>query len=172
MALGVAVKVNHKFVSGKADGADPTLVQPSKWNQPENLTDDGAPAAANGTVMVRDSAQTEGASWAPRIIAPNVLTSGATVAVDASLGDYFTLTAAQSFTLSNPTNPTDGQRLIVRILQDGTGSRILTLDTKYRLGTDIPTVVLTTAINKADYLGFIYNLAADKWDVVAFTKGF
>ena len=31
------VQIVHKFVSGKADGADGTLVQPSKWNQNENL---------------------------------------------------------------------------------------------------------------------------------------
>lgn len=55
---GTDVALTHKFVSGKADGADPTLVQPSKWNQNENLG-----AGADGQKVVRDSGQTDGASW-------------------------------------------------------------------------------------------------------------
>lgn len=162
-----AVTVAHKFVSGKADGPDPTFVQPSKWNQTLNVG-----GGVSKQLLVRDADQTDGVGSLPLIPAPQVLTPGATVAVDASLGVYFTLTAGQSFTLSNPTNPTDGQKIVFRILQDGTGGRVLTLDTKYRLGTDISAVVLTTAINKADYIGVVYNLVADKWDVIAFTKGY
>lgn len=55
---GTDISVTHKFVSGKADGPDPTLVQPSKWNQAENFG-----AGADGQKAVRDSGQTEGASW-------------------------------------------------------------------------------------------------------------
>lgn len=58
MSLGTGVTVTHKFVSGKADGADGTLVQPSKWNQNENIG-----AGADGQVIGRDSTQTDGASW-------------------------------------------------------------------------------------------------------------
>ncbi len=168
MPLGTAATMNHKFVSAKADGPDPTLVRASNWNANHNW----GGAVADGQVLVRDSTQTDGASWVPRIGAPVVLTPGAAVAVDASKGDYFTLSPAQNFTLSNPTNPTDGQRILIRILQDATGGRVITLDTKYRLGTDIPTLVLTTTPNKVDYIGFVYNLTADKWDLVAVTKGF
>jgi len=52
------VVVTHKFVSGKADGPDPTLVQPSKWNQDHNFG-----AGVDGQVLVRDSAQVDGANW-------------------------------------------------------------------------------------------------------------
>jgi len=52
------VAVTHKFVSGKADGADGTLVQPSKWNQNENLG-----AGADGQKIIRDSGQVDGAGW-------------------------------------------------------------------------------------------------------------
>lgn len=55
---GVDVAITHKFISGKADGPDPTLVQPSKWNQDENLG-----AGADGQKIVRDSGQTDGGSW-------------------------------------------------------------------------------------------------------------
>jgi hypothetical protein len=58
MALGTAVTVNHSFVSGKADGADPTFVQPSKWNAAEVFG-----AGSDGQIVARDSSQTNGASW-------------------------------------------------------------------------------------------------------------
>jgi hypothetical protein len=34
----MAVSLKHAFASGKADGADPTLVQPSNWNSEHDLT--------------------------------------------------------------------------------------------------------------------------------------
>lgn len=100
------------------------------------------------------------------------LTSSATITIDASLGDYFTLVAAHTFTLANPTNPTNGKRIMLRVKQDGTGSRVMTLGTAFRLGTDILAVVLSTAIDKVDYLGFVYDSTDAKWDVVAFVKGY
>lgn len=109
---------------------------------------------------------------AAKALTPQVLTPGATVTIDASTGDYFTLVPAQAFTLASPTNPTHGQRIMVRIKQDGVGGRVLTLGAAFRLGTDIPTVVLSTIASKTDYIGAVYDGTDTKWDVVAFTKGF
>lgn len=66
----------------------------------------------------------------------------------------------------------DGQAVRIRLKQDGTGSRVLTLDSKFRLGADITAVTLSTAANKIDYLGVIYHASDDKYDVVAFVKGY
>ena len=163
------VNVNHTFVSGKADGADPTFVQPSKWNAAEAFSN-----GADHNVPIRDSGSATGASWVPSGLAFNVvaLTPGVTVALVATLGAYYTLVPAQNFTLSNPTGALHGQRFIVRIKQDGPGGRIITLDTKFRLGTDITSVVLSTAGGKTDYIGFVYDSNDDKFDIIAFTKGF
>lgn len=103
---------------------------------------------------------------------PVVLTPGTTVSVDASLGNHFSLTAAQAFTLANPTNLVNDQMLFFAIRQDGTGGRIMTLDTIFRFGTDITTAVLSTAANKTDYLGCRYSSADTKLDVIAFVKGY
>ena len=73
---------------------------------------------------------------------------------------------------TNPTNPTSGKRIIWRIKQDATGGRTITLGNKFRLGTDITSVVLTTSPSITDYIGAIYNAQDDKWDVIAFVKGF
>lgn len=103
------------------------------------------------------------------------LTDAATIAVDASLNDFFRVVLGGNRTLGNPTNvPGAGQTqmLLFEIRQDGTGSRTLALDTNYRLGADITAVTLSTAANKTDYLGVRYNVTDSKWDVIAFVKGY
>jgi hypothetical protein len=51
-----------------------------------------------------------------------ILTDGATVDVDASLGNYFTLTAAGSRTIASPTNPLDGQEADFVIFNNTAGA--------------------------------------------------
>lgn len=98
--------------------------------------------------------------------------SGGAVATDASLGNYFEVACTAAFTLSNPTNATDKQKITWRFEQDATGGRVLTLDTKFRLGADIAATVLSTAASARDYLSAIYDATDDKWDVVAFVTGY
>lgn len=100
------------------------------------------------------------------------LTDAASIATDASLGNIFTVTIAGNRTLANPTNPISGQKCIWRIKQDGTGNRTITLDTAFRLGYDVTSVILSTAANKTDYIAAIYNSSDSKWDVVAVATGY
>jgi hypothetical protein len=63
--------------------------------------------------------------------------------------------------------PTDGQRLSIRIKDDGTGRTLSWVTTAggYRvIGTTLP---LTTTANKTIYVGCVYNVADSFWDVVA-----
>jgi hypothetical protein len=105
-------------------------------------------------------------------VTPDALTDAATIATDASLGNHFRVTLGGNRTLGNPTNAVDGQKIMWEIKQDGTGTRTLTLDTKFALGTDITAVTLTTTINKRDFLGVVYNSTDDKFYVIAFVKGY
>lgn len=101
------------------------------------------------------------------------LTDGATPALDASLGNVFTLSAAGNRTIAVPTNPTSGQKIVIRHLASG-GARTLALNTGaggFRFGTDITGLTATTS-GKYDYIGAIYNSAASFWDVVSYVKGF
>lgn len=64
--------------------------------------------------------------------------------------------------------PTDGQRAVFRIKDNGT-ARALTWTTGVSkgfraVGVTLPT---TTVINKTVYVGCIYNIADSRWDVVA-----
>lgn len=93
-----------------------------------------------------------------------------TASTDASLSSTFTLTLTGNTTLATPTNGFSGQRILYRLKQDGTGSKLLTLSSGFRSGPI--TVTLSTAANTTDYLGVIYNAIDDKWDVLALNKGY
>lgn len=101
------------------------------------------------------------------------LADGATPALDASLGNTFTLTAVGDRTIAIPTNPTDRQKIVIAHTASG-ADRTLSLNTGtggFRFGTDITALTATTS-GKTDYIGCIYNGTDNKWDVVAVTKGF
>lgn len=107
---------------------------------------------------------------APRVVP---LVDAATIALDASLGNLFTVTIDGNRTLGNPTNPTSGQPIIVRVQQDAvTGSRTLAYDTEYNFSTDLPSPTLSTGTDEYDYLGFIRNNANTTWDFVGKVFGF
>ena len=60
--------------------------------------------------------------------------------------------------------PVNGNKLIIRVKDDGTG-RSLNWNVIYRaVGVTLPT---TTVANKIIYMGAIYNSADTKWDVLA-----
>ena len=78
---------------------------------------------------------------------PVALTDGATIAVDMSLGNNFSVTLAGNRSLGDPTNVTAGQSGVIVITQDGTGSRTLAYaGTKYKFaGGTAPTLTTTAA---------------------------
>lgn len=93
---------------------------------------------------------------AAQVSNPIVLTSGASVAVDAALGNNFTLAIANTFTLQNPSNLRDGQILNFRIKQDATGSRIITWGSKYKFPGGVAGV-LSTGANDVDFMSCYYD---------------
>lgn len=96
----------------------------------------------------------------------------ATITPTADDSDVYTVTAlAQAATIAAPSGtPTNGQGLILRILDNGT-ARALTFNAIYRFSTDLPAPT-TTVLSKTLYMGFIYNSAATKWDCVASLNNF
>lgn len=103
---------------------------------------------------------------------PVTLTDAANIATDAALSNHFRVTLGGNRTLDNPTNPQDGQKATWEIIQDGTGSRTLTLGSAFAFGTDITSYTATTTAGKRDFIGAIYNSTAAKWHIVAVAKGY
>jgi hypothetical protein len=107
-------------------------------------------------------------------LAPNVvnLADGATIALDASQGNDYRVTIAGARTLSNPSNPTDGQKIIVQVTQGGGGGFTLSYGGGFEFSTGLPQPTLSTTAGDTDLLAFIYNAAKGKWLLAAFVAGF
>ncbi len=99
-----------------------------------------------------------------------ILMDGTTIDTNCSLASNFTVTLAGNRTLNNPRNPRDGQYLIYRFVQDATGSRTLTLDSKFVAGPW--TVTLSTTAGKKDFLEVYYSATDDKFYILNFQKGY
>ena len=87
-------------------------------------------------------------------VATVALTDAATIAWDLDGGQLATATLAGNRTLSVPTNGLDNTLYLLRVTQDSTGSRTLTLDDSIERG-DLPDPTLSTDANSTDVLGFM-----------------
>lgn len=102
----------------------------------------------------------------PRI---GTVASASTITPTADVSDQYNVTAlAVPATVTTPSGgtPTDGQKLIIRILDNGTARALSWTTTAgaYRaVGITLPT---TTVVGKVMYVGCVYNTAAGFWDVV------
>jgi len=70
-------------------------------------------------------------------------------------------------TINAPTGtPVDGNKLVFRLLDNGTARGLTWNGTYTVIGVTLPT---TTVINKTTYVGCIYNANNARWDVIAVT---
>lgn len=96
-------------------------------------------------------------------------TSGSSLTPNGDTTDQYEVTAlAVGATINAPSGtPNDGQRLIIRIDDDGS-AQSLSWDAIYRVvGTTLPT---TTVAGKTLYVGCVYNTNKTKWDVIALSQ--
>jgi len=94
--------------------------------------------------------------------------SASSLTPDISASDVYAYTAlAAGLTINAPIGtPVDGNKLIFRLLDNGT-SRALTWNATYTvIGVTLPTA---TTISKTTYVGCIYNANNTRWDVIAVT---
>lgn len=101
----------------------------------------------------------------PRVVSA---ASASSLTPDVSTADIYAYTAlAAGLTINAPTGtPVDGDKLMFRLLDNGT-ARALTWNATYTvIGVTLPT---TTVANKTTYVGCIYNANNTRWDVIAVT---
>jgi hypothetical protein len=104
---------------------------------------------------------------------PVTITGTGTVTPDASAGSEFTTTVTGALTLDGPINPSDGQQIIFRLLQDGTGHTVTFASGSgnFSFGATVPSFTASAA-NLTDYVYCIYNATQTKWNVIYISKGF
>lgn len=75
-------------------------------------------------------------------------TTSGSVTMDMDYGNAMDLTVSGAFTIENPSNPLEGQRLVISILQDGTGGHAVTWGSDF---TPTPSALDTTASTRTTY---------------------
>ena len=130
-------------------------------NGSESLANVSITGGAVANVTITNGTQS-GTRVSPRIVA---ITSAATITPTGNTADQYNITAlAVDANIAAPSGtPVSGQKLIIRIKDNGTG-RNLTWDAVYRvIGTTLPVVTIS---NKTAYVGCIWNSNDNFWDVV------
>lgn len=94
-------------------------------------------------------------------VTPVTLTSSTSIATDATLSNNFYLLLAHTGILNNPSNATDGMILNYTIVVDGTGGRVLTLDSDF-VPYDGSPALLSTA-DAVNLLSCHYIGSLSKW---------
>jgi len=153
-------------LAGGAVGALGTIAFEGLANAPQAQAQTGPPGG------------TFASGFAPAVV--TLSQSGGSVAVDASQGNVFALSLADSgWTIANPTSPVgDGQVIWIRLSQDSTGGRTVSWGSAYNWGATGSTAnsapTLTTTANATDILGFEYDAALSKWCYLgaAFPQGY
>jgi hypothetical protein len=104
-----------------------------------------------------DVAQSFSAAQRGAVVA---LTDGATITPDFALANNFSVTLGGNRTLANPTNLTAGQSGVIKITQDGTGSRTLAYGSNWDFaGGTAPT--LTTTASAVDILAYYVDSSSN-----------
>lgn len=103
--------------------------------------------------------------------APTALVDGATVTPDFNAGFNFEWTIGGSRTLANPSNAKSGQSGTIKVVQDATGSRIVTYGNNWRFpGGSASAGVLSTAANATDLIA--YTVGTDGKIYATLSKAF
>lgn len=105
------------------------------------------------------------------------LTDGASVALNAALGNTFQLTlGGNGRTIAAPSNPVNGQKIVIRVYNPSAFNTFTFTTTSggFRGGTDVEIdgTEDTPASGLMDYYGCIYNSTDTMWDVVAKVQGY
>lgn len=98
------------------------------------------------------------------------LTDAATLTIDATAGNDFTVLLTQNTLLATPLNPVDKQRILIQAVQGGPGGWLLSYSAAFAFLTNpgAPVPLLGTAPGARNYLLFRYDAGLEQWVLLAF----
>ena len=86
---------------------------------------------------------------------------------------YRVILSGTGTTINTPSGtPTDGQKIQIRPIQDGTGSRTVTWGPGYAFSTDNPVPTLSTANGALDIFVYQYDANKSKWLLEGGSRGY
>lgn len=148
---------SHTGTSSGTNTGDNTaaqLVPTQTGNNGKFLTTDGS--TSSWATLSGASTSAANTFTKAQTVTPVALTSGSSVAVDASLSNNFRLVLGTAATLANPTNLSNGEILNFVVVQDATGGRTLAYGSMFKwAGGAVPT--LSTAANAIDVITAYYD---------------
>ena len=104
----------------------------------------------------------------------NTIPTGTSVTINGDTTDlaiHINTQVAGTLTINAPTGtPVDGQKIMIRLVS--TNVQTFSWNAIFAGSNDIPLPTVSTGSGKYDYIGFIYNSAATKWQILAKNFGF
>jgi hypothetical protein len=110
----------------------------------------------------------------PLILSGVALTdNGSTIATNANLGNNFRVAAlTANVTLSNPTNPTDGQIATWEVIQNASAAKTLAFGNAFAFGAEITSCTISAGLSSHSFITAIYNSMTVKWYVRGCITGY
>jgi prophage tail gpP-like protein len=103
-----------------------------------------------------------------------VIADGTSITIDADTTDMATQAntqAAGTLTINAPTGTlSNGQKLMLRL--QSTNVQTFSFNAVFAGSTDVTLPTASSGSSKYDYMGFIYNTTASKWQIIAKNFGF
>ena len=145
----------------------------ASYNQANTATTNASSASsyANSAFDKANSAFATANTHLPRVV---TITDGTSITVNMDTTDLAIQTntqAAGTLTINAPTGtPNNGQKFMIRV--QCTNTQTLSFNGVFAGSTDIALPSSTTGSSKYDYMGFIYNSTATKWQMIGKNFGF
>lgn len=131
----------------------------------------GTMATQAASAVAITGGQISGTTITQRVV---VIADGTSITINADTTDIATQANTQSagtLTIAAPTGtPVNGQKLILRLLSSNI--QTFSWNAIFAGSTDLALPTATSGSGKYDYLGFIYNTTAAKWQLLAKNFGF
>lgn len=119
-------------------------------------------------VAPSNAADTATKAYVDSAVAVSALTYATSVTPNAATSRNFSIAATGSFTLNAPTNPTNGQMIMVEVR--ASAAVTVTIAAAILLTTGL-TASLAVASGKSGFIGVRYSTAAAAWYLLASTSG-
>jgi hypothetical protein len=105
---------------------------------------------------------------------PVAVSYASTITLNAALGSLFRVTATGNPSFAAPSNPTDGQVIVVEFTASGadrTASLVQGSAGAWKFGTDVTALTATTS-GLTDFWQAVYRASVDRWRVIGYVKGY